>query len=140
MKTLKEYIKEAVEHSPQLKPANAFIILKPGFLDHEDEWKEKIESDWKICDWKKLTLSNDQACDIYMPHKDKDFYNDLCKYMCSGDCICATCFKDCEDPIKDMENLKNKIRKLWGKDEMRNAMHSSDSLDNVNRESKIIFP
>ena len=42
------------------------------------------------------------------------------------------------DCANDMKKLKDKVRKNWGKDEMKNGMHSSDSLENVNRESKII--
>jgi nucleoside diphosphate kinase len=49
------------------------------------------------------------------------------------------CYKDCKDPIKDMKSIKDKVRKIWGKDDMRNAMHSSDSIDNVNREYKLVF-
>ena len=38
-----------------------------------------------------------------------------------------------------MKKLKDKARDAWGKSEMKNAMHSSDSLKNVERESKIVF-
>ena len=38
-----------------------------------------------------------------------------------------------------MKKLKNKARDAWGKSEMKNAMHSSDSLENVKRESKVVF-
>ena len=45
-----------------------------------------------------------------------------------------------KDQAKDLYSPhKDKVRKNWGKDEMKNGMHSSDSLENVNRESKIIF-
>ena len=57
--------------------------------------------------------------------------------MSSGDCICCSCSKKCDDPIKDMNKIKDKVRKQWGKDDMKNAMHSSDSLKNVDIESKL---
>ena len=38
-----------------------------------------------------------------------------------------------------MKTLKDKVRKAWGKDEMKNAMHSSDSLENVKREKNLVF-
>ena len=38
-----------------------------------------------------------------------------------------------------MDKLKDQIRNKWSKDDMKNVMHSSDSLQNVKRESKIIF-
>ena len=119
---------------------NGFVILKPEFLDHEDEFIKLLNNNgWNIVQKQKRKLSDNEAKELYKMHKDKDFYNDLCKYMCSDDCLCCQCYKDCKDPIKDMNALKDKVRKTWGKDEMKNAMHSSDSLENVNRESKLIF-
>lgn len=119
---------------------NGFVILKPGFLNHEEEFIKLLNNNgWNIVQKSKRKLSEDESKELYKMHKDKDFYNDLCDYMSSDDCLCCQCYKDCKDPIKDMDELKDKVRKTWGKDEMKNAMHSSDSLDNVNRESKLIF-
>lgn len=134
MKTLIQYIKESnIE-------LNGFCILKPEFLDHTDDFLALLNNNgWKIIQKKKLLLTKDQAKDLYSLHKDKDFYKDLCDYMSSGECLCCSCYKDCDNPIEDMKKLKDKVRKNWGKDEMKNGMHSSDSLENVNRESKICF-
>ena len=134
MKTLIQFIKE------QSAELNAFVILKPEFLKYEQQWLDMLtNNDWQIIQKKKLKLTHDQAEELYKMHKDKDFYKDLCDYMSSGDCICCTCHKDCKDPIKEMKKLKDKARDTWGKSEMKNAMHSSDSLKNVERESKIVF-
>lgn len=136
MKTVIEYI---LESRDDIK-ANAFIILKPGFLNYQDDWFKMIEEDgWKVIKRKTLKLSREKAEELYNMHKDKDFYNDLCDYMSSEDCLCCICYKDCEDPVKDMKSLKDKVRDRWGKSDMKNAMHSSDSLKNVNREKEIIF-
>ena len=94
---------------------------------------------WNVIQKQKRTLSGDEASEFNKMHKEKDFYKDLCKYMSSGDCLCCLCHKDCKDPIKEMCALKDKVCKIWDKDDMKNAMHSSDSLDNVNSESKLIF-
>lgn len=117
---------------------NGFVILKPGFAEHEDNLMKMLSNnDWKIVQKKKTKLTKDQAKLLYLPHKDKDFYNDLCDYMCSDECTCCTCYKDCKDPIKDMSAIKDKVRQQWGQDDMKNCMHSSDSISNVSRESKI---
>lgn len=130
--SLKTNIKES-----QLE-VNGFAILKPGFDQYYNDWKNLLQNKkWDIVRCNKIRLTGDQAEDLYLPHKEKDFYNDLCDYMCSGDCYCAICHKDCEDPIKDMSMIKEEVRKNWGIDDMKNAMHSSDSLENVDRESKI---
>lgn len=117
---------------------NGFCLLKPGFIKHNDEFKNKLtDNGWKILKDGECTLSDVQAKDLYAPHKDKDFYGDLCSYMVSAPCHWYSCYKDCEDPIKDMNKIKDEIRKAWGEDDMKNAMHSSDSIDNVNREYMI---
>jgi nucleoside-diphosphate kinase len=135
MKSLTQFILE----SKNLE-LNGFCILKPEFLDHEEDFLALLKNnDWNIVQKKKVLLNKEQSEELYSPHKGKDFYKDLCDYMSSGECLCCSCHKDCEDPIEDMKKLKDKVRKNWGKDEMKNGMHSSDSLENVNRESKIIF-
>lgn len=135
MKSLTQFILE----SKNLE-LNGFCILKPEFLDHEEDFLALLKNNnWDIIQKKKLLLTKEQSSNLYSPHKDKDFYKDLCDYMSSGECLCCSCHKDCEDPIEDMKKLKDKVRKNWGKDEMKNGMHSSDSLENVNRESKIVF-
>lgn len=134
MKRLSAVINENISN----QGANGFVILKPGFEQHEEALMKMLENNgWKIIQKKKQKLTKDQAHLLYLPHKDKDFYNDLCDYMCSDSCTCCTCHKECKDPIKEMSTLKDKVRKEWGKDEMKNCMHSSDSLQNVAREAKI---
>lgn len=134
MKSLIEYIKEA------LSEVNGFCILKPEFLEHEYEFEELLKNNnWRIIQKVKRTLSIPEAKELYIMLKNKDFYNDLCTYMASGDSIAYLCHKDCKDPIADMKKLKDKVRKTWGIDDMKNAMHSSDSIENVNREYKLVF-
>lgn len=119
-------------------PYNGFAILKPGFLDIQDDFEQLLEdNDWTISDVTIVKLPKDVAKELYEPHKEKDFYNDLCDYMSSDKCICYLLHKDCEDPIEDLKEVKEEARKKWGKDDMKNCMHSSDSKENVERESKI---
>ena len=123
-----------------LSQVNGFAMLKPGFLDHEDEFLTLLKNNkWNVIQKKKGVLTQEQAEALYKPHKGKEFFNDLVKYMCSDESLSCLCQKDCNDPIKDMSGLKDKVRQKWGEDDMKNAMHSSDSLDNVSRESSIVF-
>ena len=87
----------------------------------------------KNCKSIKDILNNDIQVNgiIYSP-----IFGDL-EYL--GECLCAKCYKECEDPIEQMDSLKDKVRDKWGKNDMKNAMHSSDSIENVKRESKIVF-
>lgn len=123
-----------------ISTVNGFVILKPEFIKHEKEFLTLLNnSGWKVIQKKKGWLTQEQAEALYKQHKGKSFYNDLCKYMCSDECLCCSCHKECNDPIKEMTALKNRVRDQWGKSEMKNAMHSSDSLESVNREIGIVF-
>ena len=135
MKSLANYICEAMQ-----KKFNGFAILKPEFLDIQDDFEDMLEDNgWKISDLTKIKMSLDDAKNLYKSHEKEDFYDDLCKYMSSGKCIAYELYKDCEDPIKDLKKLKDKVRDKWGKDDMKNCMHSSDSKENVEREADICF-
>lgn len=135
MKNIIQYIKEALNNE-----VNGFCILKPEFLEHEEDFCNMLTNNgWKIVQKQKRKLSLDEAKELYKDKSKEDYYDDLCKYMSSDDCLCCMCYKNTEDPIKDMKKLKDKVRKVWGKDDMKNAMHSSDSIENVNREYKLIF-
>ena len=152
MKTLLEYIIEATKQdqipdivkvgdkSVEQDQVNGFCILKPEFLDHEDDFKNMlVNNGWRILQSVRRTLSHDEAEELYKMHKSKKFYKDLCNYMSSNDSICYMCYKDCDNPVKDMKTIKDMVRKAWGIDDMKNGMHSSDSLDNVKREYKLVF-
>lgn len=133
MKSLVQFIRESIDGG-----FNEFCILKPGFLDKKPDFEDELTNDgWTIMKQCQCQLSPYQAKKLYSLHKDKDFYKDLCDYMSSEECACYAVKKDCDDPVKDMDIFKERIRKAWGKDEMRNAMHSSDSKENVVRESHI---
>lgn len=125
---------------------NGFCILKPGFVDeYEKQFCDLLtKAGWNIINKKRTVLTPDQASTLYINLEEKPFYTDLCDYMSSDDCLCVSCYKDinkCKDndPICDMKELKDTVRSQWSKDEMKNAMHSSDSLDNVVRETTICF-
>lgn len=135
MKNIYQYIFEELGLE-----VNGFCILKPEFLDHESDFDTMLKNNgWRVVRKEKKTLTPDEAAELYISKKDEEYYKPLCKYMSSGNCIAYMCYKDCEDPIKDMSNIKDKVRKTWGKDDMKNAMHSSDSIENVEREYKLIF-
>lgn len=134
MQTLRNFILESSLN------INAFIILKPEFLKYKDEWITMLKNKgWQIVQQKEIQMTKDQAEELYYMHKNKEWYNDLINYMISEKCVIAECHKSCDEPIKDMENIKHKFRDAYGISETKNGMHSSDSLENVERESKIFF-
>lgn len=137
MKSLIQILNEVEGNNSQV---NGFCVLKPEFLAHTEDFLNMLQNNgWTVVQKLKKKIDIDTAKALYQMHKDKPFYDDLCDYMSSGDALYCLCQKDCKDPVADMKTLKDKVRKAWGKDDMRNAMHSSDTLANVNRESKLIF-
>ena len=41
--------------------------------------------------------------------------------------------------FKEVDKIKDEIRQRWGESEMKNVIHSSDSLEHMNEEAKIYF-
>lgn len=135
MKTLSSFISESLDSRRE------FVILKPEFTDKDSDFEELLNNHgWKVIQKKKQTLSKEKAEKLYAMHKHKPFYDALINYMSSGPCVCYSVFTDDKtkkDPVKDMSKIKDEVRKVWGKDDMKNAMHSSDSPENVIRETNI---
>lgn len=140
MKPLLAYLKNPAEKALEI-PKEIFVVVKPGFLDKAPQIIDKFARNgfvFKQMRTKRLTLG--EAKKMYYIHKDKDFYYNLCKYMSSGPCLGikfdAT---GIEDPFKVTDELKDNIRKLYGIDDMRNCLHSSDNAKNMNKESSVFF-
>lgn len=138
---MKHIINFINEHIKAPENTKAFTIIKPGFLDYEDEIYDYIKDhEFEMYDHTDaMKMSDSQIKELYKMHKDKDFYNDLCKYMKDDVKLAIWGYKGNKDPIKEMNKIKDHFRNKYGKDEMKNVMHSSDSLENVKREAKIIF-
>ena len=130
MKSLVEFITES-------QNKREFLIIKPEFLQYRNEILEFLKQH-NIIPIQELrkTLTLHEAKKLYKPHSKEDFYENLCEYMSSGDSIG---FVLCNFGNSDLLELKDQIRDKYGVDEMRNAIHSSDSSLNVYRESKIYF-
>lgn len=130
MKSLVEFITES-------QNKREFMIIKPEFLQYRNEIIEFLKQH-NIIPIQELrkTLTLSEAKKLYKPHSKEDFYEDLCKYMSSGDSIG---FILCNFGNNDLLELKDEIRDKYGVDKMHNAIHSSDSGLNVHRESKIYF-
>ena len=138
---MKSLITFIVEHIKAPNTTKAFTIIKPGFLSHEDEiYDYIIDHGFEMYDHTdSMKMGEGQIKELYKMHKDKDFYDDLCKYMQGDVKIAIWGYNGDNDPIEEMNKIKDHFRNKYGKDEMKNVMHSSDSLSNVKRESKIIF-
>lgn len=152
MKKLKDHINEST-----MKHTTAFVIIKPGFLDKTDDIIDELSEEYSILKREVKLLSYAESKDIYSPHEKEDFYEQLCIYMSSGPCCGLLLtpkvksslrktkdskpiiYKKDNDMIGHISYIKDLVRKKWGVNPMKNVMHSSDSEENVYRESSIFF-
>ena len=113
------------------------MSIEAQLLEAEEFCKR---NEYTIAKYVARRLDYDLAKELYKMHSEESFYNDLCKYM-SSDISVGYClnYTGKGDPIEITNKLKDEIREQFGKDEMKNAIHSSDSEANVVREAKIYF-
>jgi nucleoside diphosphate kinase len=120
-----------------------FSVIKPEFLDYKKEIKKMIVENgyFSIVRSKKVTLTKEQASELYIDKKNEDYYDDLVKYMSSGPCVIMIVKdeKTGPEPVKALIRIKEECRKKFGKSDMKNCLHSSDSFKNAAREIHICF-
>lgn len=119
-----------------------FVIIKPGFLDRSQKILDILsDNGWTMVKNRTLKTLPSQARELYKMHRKKEFYEPLVQYMSSGLCMPMIVQKEIslKDAAKDISQVKGLIRKEFGESEMRNVIHSSDTVENNNRESKLFF-
>ncbi len=105
------------------------------------------ENGIKIKAMKMVKLTEEQAKGFYYVHKDKPFFNDLIKFMTSGPVVLMLLegenviekwrkLMGATDPAKANEGT---IRKLYGTDIEKNAVHGSDAVETAEYETKYFF-
>ena len=113
----------------------SFVMIKPGFLDHEKEIVERLKKVGEITKRKQMRLSDELLAAHYAEHVGKPFYAGLCQYMKSGEVVGFQ--------VEGEEGLIAKIRELVGATKnpaagtirhdfgigevTRNVIHASDS-------------
>ncbi len=130
---------------------DTLIIIKPDAVKNNviGNILNRFESNgFKIKELKIMMLSKERAEEFYAPHKDKPFFNDLITFITSGNIVAAII--EAQDAIIKARELigstnpkeakKNTIRREFGTNVTKNAIHTSDSHESFIREVKIIFP
>ncbi|MGB9770585.1 MAG: nucleoside-diphosphate kinase [Candidatus Kapaibacteriota bacterium] len=125
-------------------------IIKPDSVEKRviGEIIRRIEeAGFKILAMKYTRLNEKQAMAFYEIHKDKPFYFDLVKYMTSGPIVAIALEKG--NAVEDFRKLigstdpakaeEGTIRKLYGTNIERNAIHGSDSPENGEKEVLFFF-
>jgi nucleoside-diphosphate kinase len=127
-----------------------FTIVKPSALSMNylgPILTNITDNGFKVIAIKMLHLSKDQATAFYSIHQGKPFFDGLIKFMTSGPVVVATLMKN--NAVEDYRKIigatnpekadAGTIRKLYGIDMERNAVHGSDSDENALIESRFFF-
>ena len=101
----------------------------------------------KIVAQKMLKLSIEDAQNFYNVHKERAFFDDLCKYMISYPIVVQVLMgKDIVSRYRKLMGATNPsnaddntIRKLYGLSVEENSVHGSDSKENAEIEINFFF-
>ena len=104
-------------------------------------------SNLKIVAQKMVLLSSVEAKIFYGVHKERTFFNDLCKYMTSGPIVIQVLkgknaikkYREIMGSTNPENAEENTIRKIFGKTVEENSVHGSDSNKNAKTEISFFF-
>lgn len=130
-------------------------LLKPDVITsgHTDDVVTAIEEEGFTVveqDLRMITLATAQ--ELYMEHEDKDFYDDVVRYLCSGPVMALLLSKpgDAIGAFRDLMGPTNaeraraeapdSLRARFGVDGMKNAVHGSSDAGSAAREIRVMFP
>ena len=138
MKNLSTYLSSNI--NDPMRKNHVLVVVKPGFDNLLGKLCEIfIENGYTIVKNKTTRLTLDQSKEMYKVHSKKDFYSNLCDYMCSGPTTAFILKKKSDNIFDEFAKLKDKIREDFGESDMRNVLHSSDSYKSFTHEAGIYF-
>ncbi len=105
------------------------------------------QAGFRISAIRSTKLTRDEAEKFYEMHRGKPFYEGLVDFMSSGPIVALLLEK--ENAIEDFRKLigntdpakaeEGTIRKMFAESVQRNAIHGSDSIENMQREADFFF-
>ena len=127
-----------------------FVIIKPDAVRRGLIGKiiSRFEDKgFRVIALKMLRMTRETAEELYSPHKEKYFFNDLVEFAISGPVVTMILEGDSAvEVVRTMigvtdarKALPGSIRGDYGLDIQANIIHASDSKDSFEREHKIFF-
>ena len=127
-----------------------FSIIKPDATARNITGKIVAlleEGGLRVVAQKRIRMSEKQARDFYAVHKERPFYGDLVRYMTSGPVVVQVL--EGENAIQrnreimgttdPADAVPGTIRKLYGQNIERNAVHGSDAAETAQQEIAFFF-
>lgn len=106
-----------------------------------------LENNFEIKGMKMLTLTREKAEAFYQVHRGREFFNPLVAFMCSAPIVVMALKK--ENAVHEYRTLigatdsqkaeEGTIRRRFGENNRRNAVHGSDSDENAKKEIAFFF-
>lgn len=127
-----------------------FVMIKPDAVKRGliGEIISRFEKKgFRIIGLKMLKMSDEQAKNLYLPHKDKPFFNSLVEFATSGPVVVLILEgNNAIDVVRLMigatdarKAAPGTIRGDYGLDIQENIVHASDSKESFEREYRIFF-
>lgn len=102
---------------------------------------------FKIIASRIMHLTDAQAKEFYVVHRERPFYGSLVSFMTSGKCMPMVLERP--DAVAELRRVigatdpaqaePGTVRKVYAESKERNAIHASDSDENAARESRFFF-
>ena len=126
-------------------------IIKPDSISkgyYSEILRTILNSNFRVVYLKSKVLSKNEAEEFYAIHKEKPFFDNLIKFMTSGEIYVLVLIKN--NSIEDFRKLigdtdptkasAETIRRKFGESVEKNAIHGSDSDENAKKEILFFFP
>lgn len=119
-----------------------FVVIKPHFESLSPKViKMFMDEGFLLGKSRPKLLTRLEAQKLYRVHQKEEFFNNLVKYMTSG-ISTGLLFQhhyDTKTAFEKVQRIKDAVREKYSESDMRNVIHSSDNLENMEREARIYF-
>lgn len=140
-----------IEYPAANHKERTLAIIKPDAVEkkYTGQIIDLIEkNDFSILSMKKIALSKHEAETFYAVHAHRPFFNDLITFMTSGPVVimmlekdnAITSWRSLMGSTNPKEAPEESLRKKFGTDVQKNALHGSDSPENAQLELHFFFP
>lgn len=127
-------------------PPVCVVIVKPGFLEHEEEIQNELFKSQKVTlsfpVYGKVKPGIEFWKEFYSDHKDKDYFQNLIEYMDSGEVKVFYVWHvhGWNETLKEIcMDVKKRIREKYADKKVlrKNVLHCSDSYESGLREKSL---
>ena len=127
-----------------------FAIIKPDAVAAGNTGKIIAmieENGFKILAMRKIEMTRKQAEGFYAVHRERPFFSSLVKFMTEGPCVvmaleredAIAAWRELMGPTDPAKAPDGTIRKLYGTNIERNAVHGSDAPETAATELAFFF-